>query len=165
MRFQDQSFPGPKPWLFRLWACGARSACPFYEPRVLIFAWCNGLNWHSEWCRPGRSMNAITQISVIACHYDKTKHKVLNRLKRAFHRYEHRWNMRDKKTSHVSMMPRVAVGSIASCRHRMTSGIKSPCSSHRVTQVWSPTPRFKTNFTLLLVTFSDWWAEKHLLRS
>ena len=96
MRFQDQSFPGPKPWLFRLWACGARSACPLYEPHVLIVAWCNGLNWHSEWCRPGRSVNVITQISVIACHYDKTKHKVLNRLKRAFHRYEHRWNVRQK---------------------------------------------------------------------
>ena len=36
MRFQDQSFPGPRTWLFRLWACGARSACPLYEPRVLI---------------------------------------------------------------------------------------------------------------------------------
>jgi len=29
--------------------------------------------------------------------------------------------LRDKKTSHVSEMARVAIGSIASCRHRMTS--------------------------------------------
>ena len=29
MRFQDQSFPGPKPWLFRLWAVvrEARALC------------------------------------------------------------------------------------------------------------------------------------------
>ena len=143
--------------------CGLRCAkrVPFVWATCTNFAWCNGLNWHSEWCRPGRLVNVITEISVIASAITKQNIKFKTAWKEQFTDMNID-ELRDKKISHVSEMARVAVGSIASCRHRMTSRIKSACSSQKITQVWYPAPWFKMNFTLLLVTFSDWWAEKHL---
>ena len=162
----DHEVPGPVfSWpetvAFQAVGRGARSACPLYEPRVLIFVPCNGLNWHSEWCRPGKSVTVIPWISVITSDITKQNIKFKTAWKEQFTDMNID-ELRDKKISHVSEMARVAVGSIASCRHRMTSRIKSACSSQKITQVWYPAPWFKMNFTLLLVTFSDWWAEKHL---
>ena len=135
-------------------AVGLRCAkrVPFVWATCTNFAWCNGLNWHSEWCRPGRSVNVITQVSVIASDVTKKNIKFWTAWKEQFIDMKID-ELRDKKTSHVSAMPRVAVRSITSCRHRTTSRIKSACSSQRTTQVWCQTTWLKINFKFYLWHF------------